>query len=354
MLARRLSRQVLLLNRPRINCIATRSRWSHLPSVSSALPRLSNFYRQPIRAYSDVSKAQLEANGLLMTHAEQSKRALVLYGENYWSILEAAPEGWSTDWAKWDYLLTLYALSPYFLRIPQIEMLVNIKYGIPGETRPIMYSDEAESLVFAIYPQQPPKDVEQNTEDGEQDIVEESDDEDPFPPQFFLLQCRTSELYAFYADEDSAQTVPDTEAELIQLIAEDPESLPVAEVEVDPEGEAALQRILDRDETVIPLLESQFLGYAPRPTKLSQELPSHWDHRASLENAMNEARTFIDETEELVRLNKEDLDEFGEKLPNPELEMKSHQHMQQAVDEAKAKLGEWEVLYQKHYGNITS
>jgi hypothetical protein len=40
--------------------------------------------------------------------------------------------------------------SPYFLRLPQIEMLVSVQYGMPGEVRPIMYSDTRESVLFSV------------------------------------------------------------------------------------------------------------------------------------------------------------------------------------------------------------
>ncbi|KAJ7910758.1 hypothetical protein B0H13DRAFT_1876351 [Mycena leptocephala] len=48
----------------------------------------------------------------------------------------------------------------------------------------------------------------------------------------------------------------------------------MVKLEPDAEGEAPLQRILDRDASVIPLFESDFLGYAPRATELDEELMS--------------------------------------------------------------------------------
>ncbi|KAJ7064569.1 hypothetical protein C8F01DRAFT_1354005 [Mycena amicta] len=51
---------------------------------------------------------------------------------------------------NWDYLRTLFAYSLYFLRLPQIHMLVNVKYAIPGDVKPVMYSSKHEVLVLAV------------------------------------------------------------------------------------------------------------------------------------------------------------------------------------------------------------
>ncbi|KAJ7812180.1 hypothetical protein B0H14DRAFT_3879760 [Mycena olivaceomarginata] len=74
---------------------------------------------------------------------------LVAYGAAHWPAPDVLPASWSADWARWDHPLTLFAFSPYFLRLPQIEMLVSVKYGIPGEVRPIMYSNAREALLFS-------------------------------------------------------------------------------------------------------------------------------------------------------------------------------------------------------------
>jgi hypothetical protein len=68
--------------------------------------------------------------------------------------------------------------------------------------------------------------------------------------------------------------VPDTVEEIVLLVAAapTPEGVPMVKLEPDPEGEAALVRILERDASVIPLLESNFLGYAPRATEPDEEL----------------------------------------------------------------------------------
>ncbi|KAJ7434332.1 hypothetical protein B0H11DRAFT_734847 [Mycena galericulata] len=70
--------------------------------------------------------------------------------ETQWPLPLAIPAGLSADCSTFDYLLALFAFSPYFLRLPQIEMLVNVKYAAPGEVRPLMYSAAREELVSQI------------------------------------------------------------------------------------------------------------------------------------------------------------------------------------------------------------
>jgi hypothetical protein len=60
----------------------------------------------------------------------------------------------------------------------------------------------------------------------------------------------------------------------LMAAAPTPEGVPMLKFEPDAEGEAALQRILDRDASVIPPRESDFLGYAPRATEPDEELMS--------------------------------------------------------------------------------
>jgi hypothetical protein len=78
----------------------------------------------------------------------------------------------------------------------------------------------------------------------------------------FLLDCRTLELYTFDATRMKRAHTLDTVEEVVLLFAaaRTPEGVHMLKLELDPEGEAALQHILDRDASVIPLLESDFRG----------------------------------------------------------------------------------------------
>ncbi|KAJ7752885.1 hypothetical protein B0H16DRAFT_780883 [Mycena metata] len=100
------------------------------------------------RAYSDDAQTRIQDEGIPLHNSGPTTAALLAYAQTHWPAPSVIPPGWSADWRKWDYLLTLFAFSPYFLRLPQIEMLVNVKYAIPGEVRPIMFSTARESVVF--------------------------------------------------------------------------------------------------------------------------------------------------------------------------------------------------------------
>ena len=61
---------------------------------------------------------------------------------------------------------------------------------------------------------------------------------------------------------------------LLVAAAPTPAGVPMLKLEPDPDGAAALARILARDPAVIPVLEEEFLGYAPRATERAEELLS--------------------------------------------------------------------------------
>ncbi|KAJ7034432.1 hypothetical protein C8F04DRAFT_573402 [Mycena alexandri] len=239
-----------------------------------------------------------------MCNSGPTTAALLAYAQTHWLAPSVIPPGWSADWRKWDYLLTLFAFSPYFLRLPQIEMLVNVKYAIPGEVRPIMFSKARESLVFC---------VEMPAQDG----AEHGEDSGDGAAHVFLLNCRTFDLYTYdplpptTPSAKYAQNAPDTIEELIILIgaAPTPAAVPMLQLEPDEDGDAVLQRILNRDPTVVSVLEDEYLGYAPRVTTREEELfdPNNPKDQASAEaarrqraalgQAIEAARATVRETE---------------------------------------------------------
>ncbi|KAJ6551537.1 hypothetical protein B0H19DRAFT_1158070 [Mycena capillaripes] len=292
-------------------------------------------------------EARLSDEGLPLHHSGPTTAALLSYAVKNWPAPAVIPAGWSADWKQWDYLLTLFAFSPYFLRLPQIEMLVNVKYGIPGEVRPIMYSDARESVVFSTeIPTDP--DAPDDAPDGAGHV--------------FLLNCRTFELYTY--DPARPEHAPDTIEELALLIAAapTPEGVPMVQLQPDPDGEAALQRVLARDATVIPLLESDFLGYAPRATEPEQELVSAdaaaEAQKQKLAEAIRKVRAYVVETEaelaldeaELADLRTDGSPELQDKEDGVRLDEEAHAQMRVALEEAKAKLKIWEHLWTESYG----
>ncbi|KAJ7085011.1 hypothetical protein C8R43DRAFT_1115407, partial [Mycena crocata] len=361
MLARRLTRpcpSLLRFSGPRITlpCYSsTRAmHWRNLGPLTQKKPKAHNAAIK-FRQNSDSARARIEEEGIPLDKSGPTTAALLGYAETHWLPPPVVPPGWSTDWKRWPYLLTFFAYSPYFLRLPQIEMLVNIKYNIPGEVRPIMYSNEREEVVLSIDLPALADLVEEGDEVSSSDKV----DTDAAPAQVLLLNCRTFDLYTYDVDkEGSLDDAPETVDELVLLIAAapTPEGVPMMRLAPDPEGEATLKRVLDRDESVIPLLESDFLGYAPRATTREDEMvnPDKVDAevREKFAEAIRNARTHIAEAEEELRLDAEDLKELQQSQEAEDLDRdeEAHTQMRIAVAEAKEKLTEWEKMWKARYG----
>ncbi|KAF8323449.1 hypothetical protein F5887DRAFT_1086843 [Amanita rubescens] len=171
----------------------------------------------------DLDKAQIED--------------IVKNAKSAWPPPPSIPSGgWSSEWEHWPYLLTFYWSSPYFLMLPQIEMIANILYNLRGETRPLLFSNSRNQFVFTLFQE---------------------------PTRFFLYDVNKQ----FLAEFDNVTS----EEELVLKMDEDPEVLPLTILSPNPEGESAIRRILDRDETVIPVLAENFLDYTPQATEPSQE-----------------------------------------------------------------------------------
>ncbi|KAG7448495.1 uncharacterized protein BT62DRAFT_918109 [Guyanagaster necrorhizus] len=67
-----------------------------------------------------------------------------------WPSHPNPPDGWNTNWDEYGLLPTLFSHSPYFMMLPQIEM-VRIRQGIKGSpVEGVMFSDEDGSLVLKV------------------------------------------------------------------------------------------------------------------------------------------------------------------------------------------------------------
>ncbi|KAJ7915009.1 hypothetical protein B0H13DRAFT_2324811 [Mycena leptocephala] len=140
------------------------------------------------------------------------------------------------------------SMSSTSVNIGSIQMLVNIKYGIPGEI-------PAEAMEHPEPSEVQPEDGGGGGEDGAGYI--------------FLLNCRTFDIWAYEPAPNTSRPVPNIIEELVALVSAAssspsslpfPPNIPVSKLTPDPAGESALARILARDASVIPLLESYFLG----------------------------------------------------------------------------------------------
>ncbi|KAJ7826111.1 hypothetical protein B0H14DRAFT_3725191 [Mycena olivaceomarginata] len=186
--------------------------------------------------------------------------------------------------------------SPYFLRLPQIEMLVSVQYGMPREVCPITYSDTRESVLFS---------------------VELGHDPDPDPDSDAAPPTARALTYPSIATHlSSGRTTPtaspDTIEELVLLVGTAPmsEGALMMKVQTDPEGGEALQRSLDRDPVAIPGAISSG-GHVPRPTDCEEKLVNADDadaaHRDKFANGIQELRTYVKETEEQLRRDEVDI-----------------------------------------------
>ncbi|KAF8635138.1 hypothetical protein AX15_000523 [Amanita polypyramis BW_CC] len=184
-------------------------------------------------------RADLLKKGLKLILCVELRFVVIEHAKKVWPAPPRIPKGgWSSTWEHWPYLLTFYWFSPYFLMIPQIDMIANILYRLPGETRPILFSNSRNQFVFTLL----------------QDST-----------RFFLYDVNKQTLHEFDAIAD--------EENLVEKMDEDPEVLPLRTLLPDTEGEDAIRRILERDETVLPLLAENFLDYTPEITEQWQEDP---------------------------------------------------------------------------------
>ncbi|KAG6909072.1 hypothetical protein DXG01_002226 [Tephrocybe rancida] len=165
---------------------------------------------------------------------------LLAHANKCWPAPPSVPSGWSCNWSEWDQLITYYWFSPYYLMLPQIDMHVNIQYGVRGDTRPVLFSNEHQSFIFAI------------------------------SKKYFLFDGAQSALYRIKDVRSDHQ--------LVDLFAEG-DGVFVARLKAvgaNEEGQAVLRRIIERDETVIPLLAEKYLDYTPEPT-------TPWMERSTVE-----------------------------------------------------------------------
>ncbi|KAG5643019.1 hypothetical protein DXG03_001757 [Asterophora parasitica] len=165
-------------------------------------------------------------------------RQIIARAKKVWPCPPSVPAGWSCKWEDWKYLLTFYWLSPYYLMLPQIEMAVNIRHAIRGETRPLLFSNERQAFVFTLVDS---------------------------PRKFFLFDGANGALYRFMS--------VGSEQALVHLMGQGDDAIQerLHLVKPSPEGEEAVQRILARDAAVIPLLTDKFLDYTPVATKPWEE-----------------------------------------------------------------------------------
>jgi hypothetical protein len=211
-----------------------------------------------------------------------------------------------------------YLPSPWYLRIPQIEMLVNLRHGVKGRPRPVLWvggtvkegeEGEAEKeefgrLIFCVDEEaedvtraraRPDPNLTAGAESdigGNESTIEiETRGRTKQKPQlrtfaeilhsgkgtYYIFDYINDELFRF--STQYIQTYPQL-LEVLQLTAQYSATDPSAPdwlrdvlepVEAEEEGVRLIERIMQRDESVIDEVESR-IGWRPRPTGLVEEM----------------------------------------------------------------------------------
>ncbi|KAL1731262.1 hypothetical protein EV714DRAFT_209262 [Schizophyllum commune] len=163
------------------------------------------------------------------------------------------------NWARFPYFMTYIPPSPYYLMLPQLQMVINIKYGLKGAVVPQMYDPKHEALVFAM----------RRWDEGDVEAA---------APRYYWLHCPTGEASEFLlpdmsgAEESLAARWESAEESLTELLsAVSVQEAPQMPLEADPKGLAIIERIMNRDPTVIDVLEKEYFGFKISPTTEEQE-----------------------------------------------------------------------------------
>ncbi|KAF6747107.1 hypothetical protein DFP72DRAFT_1075752 [Ephemerocybe angulata] len=171
--------------------------------------------------------------------------ALQTYAQTHWRPYRNLPPGWHSKWLNWDLHLTFYYPTPYyFLLVPQIDMMLNVRYAIPGQARPLMYNNAKEAWFFDVWPR-----------DVELDLNSRED----AARKLYYLDWEKEELWAVKGERTFKEVCRDMSQGGL-------EALELEKVECDVEGEAIIDRVMEDDESAIPLLVER-LGYVPAPAE---------------------------------------------------------------------------------------
>lgn len=188
--------------------------------------------------------------------------------------------------------MTFFHPSPYFLMLPQVEMIMNIKYGLKGTMVPVFFSNEKNASIFRL--ENPPGGV--STENEKYFYVDIGNDK----PVSKLEEVHNS-------------------VDLVRMLEAQGVTGELSRTALSPhpEGTSTLDRILERDLSVIPIA-SEFLGYTPAVTEPIEELPS----------AILEAKNIVVDERALLRLK---IRALLEEFPNISLEEIAAEEVEEVI-----------------------
>ncbi|KAL1742159.1 hypothetical protein HDZ31DRAFT_43824 [Schizophyllum fasciatum] len=208
----------------------------------------------------------------------------------------SAPPRIPGDWARFPYFMTYIPPSPYYLMLPQLQMVVNIKYGLRGAVVPQMYDPRQEALVFAM----------RRWDAGDAEAA---------APRYYWLHCPTGDVSEFLLPDMSGEADDlmarweGAEESLTELLAAvSVQEAPQMPLEPDPKGLDILERIMNRDPSVIEVLEKDYFNFKlsptteeqeaqlfdPRPLQVAEELEKRFVEEGATETADNPEEAKID------------------------------------------------------------
>ena len=111
----------------------------------------------------------------------------------------------------------------------------------------------------------------------------------------------------------------------------------------DPEGDRVVQRILDHDDTVIPILGEKYLEYTPAPT---EALLDHYIGEAEALTQSSEGEGVVEEQSETTKVLEDILESMRGKVPEDQ-EEEITQRLYELREQAPEELGELLEMAQK-------
>jgi hypothetical protein len=122
-------------------------------------------------------------------------------------------------------------------------MFVNIRHAIRGDVIPLAYSNTREGFIFTTIRRTSPQQLS---------------------PPFYYIDWKTQQLFRI---EEGKATSEKRMVQLLRDFGGGIDGMNLVQLRPDPEGDRLVQRILDHDDTVIPILGEKYLEYTPSPTE---------------------------------------------------------------------------------------
>jgi hypothetical protein len=248
------------------------------------------------------------------------------------------PDGWSSDWFHWQpHVFTFYYFSPFYLRLPQAEMLFTIRHKIPGKPRPVMFSRKHNAFIFCVDQWEEgraPMDIAMDEGKDYAEVLHGGKGD------YYIFDYANDELFWF----NDVRTID----QLFSLLTQKHEFLPAGQtstknlreilvsVPLHPDGMDAIDRIMARDEGVIDVLEP-ILGYRPTPTTLADEMQLPDADMEEFERIQAAADAQGVDFEEMLRRFAE-ADSESPPSNDPKVDEKSRRVIDDAYDQFKQSL----------------